>query len=406
MLGTPADGIVGEKGVKGLEMNGRRRAKKQLKNKSANNIRTGALLTPRRYALLLLFALAAIAKPVWDGWRAYSVLKLTDKHVIELADRQGPAMYRNEALTMSVRMAALTGDLKWVERYHQFGGRIRLTVEEHWAIPEMHEAMEEVILTGFTHDKLAAFEQRALELVRHGKPQEAVAVLDGQEYLDQKHAYGRGVQAFSTSVRKFMDDQRQRHRKNTIKALAALCIVLPAAVLAWFIVLVAGSRIKGSLQAKSKEGAFGREWQETFNAITDGVCIISGDKGEILQCNKAMTRFLQMPYGEIIGRSCCELLHGSPEPVKRCPLARMFKTHRSETLDFQVGDKWFNVKVDPVIDDKGELVAAVHILSDITEHRKATRALRGKREQVQTCVRQCPGCYCVDRSQDWYCHQL
>jgi PAS domain S-box-containing protein len=54
----------------------------------------------------------------------------------------------------------------------------------------------------------------------------------------------------------------------------------------------------------------------------------------------------------------------------------MYESHRSETKDFEVGDKWLNIKVDPLIDNDGNLVGAVHIISDITEQRKASRALQ------------------------------
>jgi len=54
----------------------------------------------------------------------------------------------------------------------------------------------------------------------------------------------------------------------------------------------------------------------------------------------------------------------------------MYESRRSETKDFEIGDKWLNIKVDPLIDNDENLVGAVHIISDITEQRKASRALQ------------------------------
>jgi len=54
----------------------------------------------------------------------------------------------------------------------------------------------------------------------------------------------------------------------------------------------------------------------------------------------------------------------------------MVETRRSETTDFQVDDRWLRIKVDPYFDRNKNLVGAVHILSDITEQRKADRALK------------------------------
>lgn len=285
-------------------------------------------------------------------------------------------MYADEVLSMSANMAAATGQTKWVTRYEEFGQRTKPAVQESWRVSEDDTTKEEVVLTGFAADKLTAMETEALELVRQGKRDQAAALLGGQEYDDQKRAYSRGMNAFVTNVRRALEGRRDKHWRKVRTTSTAISIILPAIVLVWLVVYTVRKRICERAAAKHKVNSFVREWQETFNAITDGVCIIDRNGGKILQCNRAMTRFLKKPYGDILGRSCCELLHGSSKPVKRCPLVRMFETRRSETTDFQVDDRWLNVKVDPLIDNEGHLVGAVHILSDITEHRKATKALR------------------------------
>jgi PAS domain S-box-containing protein len=89
-----------------------------------------------------------------------------------------------------------------------------------------------------------------------------------------------------------------------------------------------------------------------------------------------MTGLLKKSYSEIVGGSCCELVHGSAEPVKKCPLVRMWNTRRSETAVVQMGEKWLQIKVDPVINNKGQLVGAVHVASDITERKNADEALQ------------------------------
>jgi len=334
------------------------------------------LLTPGRLALLVLISAAAVAAPVWEGWKSYKIFKASNEIRFELADRQGPALYLDEALTMSARMAAATGDLKWVDRYYKYGGRTRLIVEECLDDPELNKAMEELVITGFKYDKLDILEQQVLDLVQKGKRKEALAVLDSEEYLDQKEAYAEGVKALSTTLRESLDDRCQKNWRKTVHAMVVVCIVLPLAAVAWLIVLMVGSVFCEILQSKRTKGVFAREWQKTFNAITDGVCIIDCKSGKIMQCNTAMTRFLKRPYNEIIERTCCELLHGSPEPVKRCPLNRMLKTHRSEVTDFKIDNRWFNIKVDPVFDTNRNLVAAVHIISDISDRRKASRSIR------------------------------
>jgi len=285
-------------------------------------------------------------------------------------------MYRDEVLAMSAQMAAATGDLKWVSRYEESARRIRPEANERWGISEDDTIKEDAILAAFADDRLTVMESDALEYLRTNNRDDAAALLRSQEYNDQRRAYNRAVNAFMTNARKRLEEQLGQNWQKARRALATIAIILPTTGLVWLVGLATAGNIRRRVRRKHNSSAFAREWQETFNAITDGVCIIDGKDGKILQCNKAMTRFLARGYDEIIGQNCCELLHGSSEPVKKCPLMRMFETRRSETADFQVDEKWFNIKVDPLIDNEGNLVGAVHIFSDITQHRKATKALR------------------------------
>jgi PAS domain S-box-containing protein len=357
-------------------MSRHRQANKQTRYLSGNHARVADLFTTKRCGLLILLAVGILARPAWQVLQSYGLIKTTETQLRQMINLEGSIMYRDEVLTMSANMAAATAEMKWANRYAEFGQRTRPEVEKNWSISENKDIGEEAILAGFASDKLATMENKALELVHNGKQNEAMALLQSQEYSDQKNAYNRGMKTFVSRVRSTLEDRRDKYWKKVRNVFMAMSGILPAIILVWLVALRAGEHIYSHATTKHKISSFAREWQETFNAISDGVCIIDRNGGKILQCNKAMTRFLKRPYNEIIGQSCCELLHGSSEPVKKCPLMRMLGTRRSETMDFQVGDRWLNIKVDPLIDNEGHLVGAVHILSDITEHRKAIKALR------------------------------
>jgi PAS domain S-box-containing protein len=118
-----------------------------------------------------------------------------------------------------------------------------------------------------------------------------------------------------------------------------------------------------------------REWRATFDALNDPLALMDPE-GKIRRCNEAMANLLGKGFTEIIGRNCCEIVHGVSGPIEGCPVARLPETRRRETLVLSMNDRWFNIVADPLLDENGNLIGVVHIISDITESKRAEEALR------------------------------
>ncbi len=127
-------------------------------------------------------------------------------------------------------------------------------------------------------------------------------------------------------------------------------------------------------RAEEELQAAAHKWRTTFNAITDAVSLMDVE-GTVLQCNQAMADLVQKPFAEIQGRLCYEVVHGTSWPISDCPLARMRETRQREELLLPMGDRWFKMAVDPILDEAGELTGAVHIVSDVTKVTKTERSL-------------------------------
>ncbi len=124
-----------------------------------------------------------------------------------------------------------------------------------------------------------------------------------------------------------------------------------------------------------------KEWEQTFDAISDWVCLVDLD-GRILRTNAAAERFIGLTPREAAGRQCCPMLFGSPGPAEDCPLRKMTETGRRESSETELPDgRQITITVDPVRNGYGEIVSAVHIVHDVTARKTLENRLRQAHKQ-------------------------
>ena len=112
------------------------------------------------------------------------------------------------------------------------------------------------------------------------------------------------------------------------------------------------------------------EWQRTFDSMSEAVWII--DKNNtVLRSNKAAGLYFRMPCAEMAGKHCWEIVHGTTQPIPECPILRAKKSLQHERMELQIGEDWFDITVDPILDMDGQFDGAVHITTKITERKIA-----------------------------------
>ncbi|MBN2181525.1 MAG: PAS domain S-box protein [Sedimentisphaerales bacterium] len=138
--------------------------------------------------------------------------------------------------------------------------------------------------------------------------------------------------------------------------------------------------------AKPKVLPYGIEdnWENTFNAISDWITITDLEC-RVIRTNLSGEKFTNLTSAEILGQSCCMLIHGKTKPIPECPLMEMLRTGRRSQAEVLLPNnrRWMSITVDPVRDEHGKTVAAVHVVRDITSQKTAENAVRISEEKFR-----------------------
>jgi len=246
-----------------------------------------------------------------------------------------------------------------------------------------------------------AWEKEALLSFERGKNEvSSMDSIDGQPYLrymrpiitDQGCLKCHAIQGYTVgsigggiSVSVPYEPQRHHllaHLRSIGIAFGIICLV--GLWVGWFV----RSRLLRSfverrqwenalIHAKNMAESAIKDWETTFDAIPDMVCLIDTSH-RIVRANRAMTERLQRSIEDIENHFCYEVMHGSALPINGCPFSTMLATGEHVCMEFSDESLGgiFEVIVSPFDGAPGMLGGGVHVVRDITESKGAEMALR------------------------------
>lgn len=113
-----------------------------------------------------------------------------------------------------------------------------------------------------------------------------------------------------------------------------------------------------------------KEWQATFDAITDPVSIHDREF-RVIRANRAFSEHVGLEPQSVINKKCYEMMHHSCGPIKNCPHTATLQGVMScsrEVLDPRT-NRTFQITTFPYHGDSGDFLGSVHIAKDITEQK-------------------------------------
>ena len=156
---------------------------------------------------------------------------------------------------------------------------------------------------------------------------------------------------------------------------------------------------KGLKPVKEAIARVAEEWQKTFDADLDAIWILDKDQ-RIIRCNRTAQKVFNLSRDEMIGKHCWEIAHCSNQPIPECPALRVKKSLCRESMELPIGGRWFAVYVDPIPDAGGRISGFVHIVSDITERKRAEQLLREGEERFSKAFKTSPYAYMIANMED------
>lgn len=134
-----------------------------------------------------------------------------------------------------------------------------------------------------------------------------------------------------------------------------------------------------------------REWEQTFDAVSDLIFILDTDHS-IVRANRAMAERCGRTPRELVGCKCYDVIHDSGSVPDYCPHARLLKLGEPQTVEFE-SDKLrgtFEITMSPIRNAEGEVTASVHVARDVTDKRKTENALQEIEQSFSVFMRHLP----------------
>lgn len=296
------------------------------------NVRRVPAFPIRSLLICLLFTVLLLVVLAWHLWTSYRGMQTTLGRDLNVQRLSGVVTHLDEVLTMSARMTAATGDTYWEQRYRIYEPQLDEAITELMRLASEPLLNDAAASTNAANIRLVAIESQAFDLVRNGGRAEAMALLTGEIYEEQKELYSRGIRTISAALHDHAAADLQSWRRSLYMGAIAGAAALPILLVIWVIVLRGVVRHMAERERAARELAAHREhlaelvdertrqlsaaneelaeaearYRDLFENAPDLMAVLSVDGGKVLDCNRTLADVLRREKSDVIGRSFLE----------------------------------------------------------------------------------------------------
>lgn len=120
-----------------------------------------------------------------------------------------------------------------------------------------------------------------------------------------------------------------------------------------------------------------REWESTFDAMSDGVFIFNCER-QLIRVNRAGAAIEGAAPRHLLGKTCCEMLTADNHGGSHCVVGQVLEEKRRVTVErlSKVTERPLFITAEPLFDETGELTGVVGTVRDLHELRQAESVAR------------------------------
>jgi two-component system sensor histidine kinase/response regulator len=169
--------------------------------------------------ITLVLGLATFGWVAWNAYAGYRDAEAFRRRDVRSQELRGIILHLDEVLTMSARMAAATGDLRWEVRYRRYEPDLDRAIKEAIALTGGGSAVTPSAQTDAANARLVAMENQSFDFVRGHRDADARAVLFSPAYEEQKAFYAQGMSDLLSVIRSRLDESLRAARFQALVSL-------------------------------------------------------------------------------------------------------------------------------------------------------------------------------------------
>ena len=187
--------------------------------------------------LAIFLTMAVFGLLAFDSYYWYRTLLTNTNTYLRLEELRGEIIHLDELLTMSARMAAVTGDLSWENRYKQNEPLLDTAITEAISLAPESRSGNSVVETDTANMRLVQMEKRAFELLHKNEKEAANELLLSAAYEEQKGIYARGMEKFNNELKAVIDMTTRKKHEEAFSQIGLISFAVGVLMLAWVMVL-------------------------------------------------------------------------------------------------------------------------------------------------------------------------